>query len=299
MGASLALAGLTACTKQPDGEDPALRAAARGAGPGPAALLRDRLRPRRLRARRSSSRATRAGRPRSRATPTTRRASARPTSSARPTCSASTTPTARRPSSTSARTGPGATFRAALREALAKQKAKAGRGPPLPDAAARPRPRSPRRWQAVLAALPAGEVGELGAGRPRQRARGRRAGLRRAGRGAVPPRPGRRDPEPRGRLRRRAHPASLRLVREFARAAQGRAPETPEMNRLYVVEGSPTPTGAVGRPPPRAAPAPRSRASRARWPPAVGVAVEGARRRTPWVAPLVKDLQARAARRRS
>ncbi len=40
-----------------------------------------------------------------------------------------------------------------------------------------------------------------------------------------------------------SHPASLRLVREFAsrRKAGG---ETPEMNRLYVVEGSPTSTGA-------------------------------------------------------
>ena len=40
-----------------------------------------------------------------------------------------------------------------------------------------------------------------------------------------------------------SHPASLRLVREFASRRKVSA-EKPEMNRLYVVEGSPTSTGA-------------------------------------------------------
>jgi molybdopterin-containing oxidoreductase family iron-sulfur binding subunit len=40
-----------------------------------------------------------------------------------------------------------------------------------------------------------------------------------------------------------SHPASLRLVREFASRRKVNA-EKPEMNRLYVVEGSPTSTGA-------------------------------------------------------
>jgi MoCo/4Fe-4S cofactor protein with predicted Tat translocation signal len=40
-----------------------------------------------------------------------------------------------------------------------------------------------------------------------------------------------------------SHPASLRLVREFASRRKVSA-EKPQMNRLYVVEGSPTPTGA-------------------------------------------------------
>jgi molybdopterin-containing oxidoreductase family iron-sulfur binding subunit len=39
------------------------------------------------------------------------------------------------------------------------------------------------------------------------------------------------------------HPASLRLVREFASRRKA-DPEKPEMNRLYVIEGSPTLTGA-------------------------------------------------------
>jgi MoCo/4Fe-4S cofactor protein with predicted Tat translocation signal len=39
------------------------------------------------------------------------------------------------------------------------------------------------------------------------------------------------------------HPASLRLVREFASRRKVDV-DAPEMNRLYVVEGSPTPTGA-------------------------------------------------------
>ena len=49
-----------------------------------------------------------------------------------------------------------------------------------------------------------------------------------------------------------SHPASLRLVREFAsrRKVDG---AKPEMNRLYVVEGSPTSTGACRRPSPGAA----------------------------------------------
>jgi molybdopterin-containing oxidoreductase family iron-sulfur binding subunit len=40
------------------------------------------------------------------------------------------------------------------------------------------------------------------------------------------------------------HPASLRLLRELGARRKASA-EKPEMNRLYVVEGSPTPTGAI------------------------------------------------------
>ena len=40
-----------------------------------------------------------------------------------------------------------------------------------------------------------------------------------------------------------SHPAGLRLVREYA-ARRKVDPLKPEMNRLYVVEGSPTSTGA-------------------------------------------------------
>ncbi len=117
-----------------------------------------------------------------------------------------------------------------------------GGGPALPDRARdladprRPDGRRPRR-------LPAGEVGELGAGRARST----------HGRGPCSP-SGSRSRRSTASTRptscsasrptsSRSHPASLRLVREFAsrRKVSG---ERPEMNRLYVVEGSPTSTGA-------------------------------------------------------
>ena len=91
-------------------------------------------------------------------------------------------------------------FKAALREPLAKQQAKGGTG--LRFLTGRnTSPTFAAQMQGLLAAVPGSEVDELGAGQPRQRPRGRGARLRRAGRAAVPLRPGRRDPEPRGRLR--------------------------------------------------------------------------------------------------
>ena len=58
--------------------------------------------------------------------------------------------------------------------------------------------------------------------RPRQRARGRRARVRRAGRGALPPRRGRRDPVARRRLPRVRARAACALTREFAQRPQAR-----------------------------------------------------------------------------
>jgi MoCo/4Fe-4S cofactor protein with predicted Tat translocation signal len=90
------------------------------------------------------------------------------------------------------------------------------------------------------------------------------------------------------------HPSSLRLLREFG-ARRRPSGESPQMNRLYVVESSPTPTGATAdhRLPLRSSQIEGfARAVAA----AVGVAsVEGAVDH-PWVAPLAADLERAGAR---
>jgi molybdopterin-containing oxidoreductase family iron-sulfur binding subunit len=85
-----------------------------------------------------------------------------------------------------------------------------------------------------------------------------------------------------------SHPASLRLVREFASHRKVSA-EKPEMNRLYVVEGSPTATGASAdhRLALRSSEIEgfaRAVAS------GLGVVVEGGVEHA-WVGPIVKDLK--------
>jgi MoCo/4Fe-4S cofactor protein with predicted Tat translocation signal len=89
------------------------------------------------------------------------------------------------------------------------------------------------------------------------------------------------------------HPASLRLIREFA-ARRKVSPEKPEMNRLYVVEGSPTVTGAssdhrLALPSSKIEGFARAVAS------ALGLPVEGGEEH-PWTAPLARDLRRAGAR---
>ena len=101
------------------------------------------------------------------------------------------------------------------------------------------------------------------------------------------------DPEP-GVGLPVSHPASLRLLREFG-ARRKVSPEKPEMNRLYVVEGSPTPTGAIAdhRLSLRSSQIEGfARAVAA----AVGVAVEGGVGHA-WVAPIASDLRRAGAQR--
>jgi len=89
------------------------------------------------------------------------------------------------------------------------------------------------------------------------------------------------------------HPQSLRLVREFA-ARRKPSGESPRMNRVYVVEGSPTPSGASAdhRLALRSSEIEGfARAVAA----AVGVAAQGGAPH-PWVAPIAKDLKAAGAR---
>jgi len=90
-----------------------------------------------------------------------------------------------------------------------------------------------------------------------------------------------------------SHPASLRLVREFT-SRRKVDPEKPEMNRLYVVEGSPSLTGASAdhRLALRSSEIEGfARALAA----ALGLAVEGGGPH-PWVEPLAADLRRAGAR---
>ena len=110
----------------------AVRPAARGARPRQAAVLRHRDDDERRRAWVCSSRATRAGRRRSKAIPITRRAAAPPTSSRRPRFSASTIRTGRRRSPTSATSDPFSAFVAADAERARRAEGDQGRGHPHP-----------------------------------------------------------------------------------------------------------------------------------------------------------------------
>ena len=110
------------------GEDRPLREPPEEVVPGRPALLRHRGRSTAATRRACWSRATWAGPPRSRATPSTRPAWAPPTSSARPPSSTSTIPTARRPSPTWARSGAWSAFLAAMRSAVEAQRPCGGAG---------------------------------------------------------------------------------------------------------------------------------------------------------------------------
>ena len=210
-------------------DDPALRAAAGAARAGAAALLRDRDRPRRLRARhpRGEPRGPPdqdRGQPRSPGEPRRHRR-VRPGPRAGP--------LRPRPVEGRALPGPAADLGRLQGRAAraARQAAGQGRGrPALPD---RPQHLADLRRPDAQPDrdLPGGEVDELGAGHPRQLARRRGARLRRAGRGAVPLRAGRRDPEPGGRLRRGPprEPAPRARVRGTPQARGRHARDEPRL----------------------------------------------------------------------
>jgi MoCo/4Fe-4S cofactor protein with predicted Tat translocation signal len=177
-------------------------------------------------------------------------------------------------------------FRAALREALEKQKAKGGAG--LRFLTGRvTSPTLAGQMDSVLALFPQAKwVSWEPAGRDNARA------------GAVlafgePVEPQHRLDQADVVLSLEAdfvssHPASLRLVREFASRRKAN-PEKPQMNRLYVVEGSPTSTGASADH--RLALRSSEIEGFARAVAAgLGVAAEGAVEHA-WVAPIVNDLK--------
>ena len=161
-----------------------------------------------------------------------------------------------------------------------------GRRPPHPHRvghladARRADPRSAR-------ALPVGEVASVGSGEPRQRARRREARVRRVRRRAVPLRAGRRHPLARRRLpRQRPGRAALRARLRRAPPARRRRAHEPALRRRDRCRPS---TGAQGRSPPAAAGRARSQPSRARSRAASGVARRrqrgaGAAAATKWIA---------------
>ncbi len=182
-------------------------------------------------------------------------------------------------------------FHAALREALDKQKAKGGAG--LRFLTGRvTSPTFAAQMAGVLAAFPQARWVSW---EPAGRDNGRAGAVLAFG-----------EPvEPQYRLDRAdvilsleadfvsSHPASLRLVREFTSRRRASA-EMAEMNRLYVVEGSPTSTGASADH--RLALRSSEIEGLARAVAAgVGLAVEGAVEHA-WVAPLAKDLKRAGAR---
>ena len=265
--------------------------------PGQAALLRHRDAARRLRHAASSSRATRAGRPRSRATraPGEPRRDRRLRAGAR--SSASTTRTARRRCTAARRDrAPGARFLTALDRGCSRSRsARRRRRPAHPDRHGRPRRRS--RAQIARRCSPSCPQARWHQWEPlgRDNARaGRRARLRRAGRAALRPRPGRRRPRARRRLPRPAARRGLRYARDFAarrRSTPTSRDDEPALRRRVHADAD----RRDGRPPPAAAPRARSRPSRRALAAALGVAASRRRRSTP--TPLGRARSPRTCRR--
>ena len=137
-----------------------------------------------------------------------------------------------------------------------------------------------RQIDALLERVPAGEVASVRAGRARRRARRRPARLRRGRRAALPT-----STRPTSSSRSTptssaAGPAQLRYARDFAARRRVGDRRRPAMNRLYVVESTPTITGAMAdhRLPLRAA---RRRGVRARRSPRRSASPAPRRRRAP------------------
>ena len=225
-------------------EDRPLRAAARGDRPGQAALLRHRDAAGRLRGARCSSRATRAARPRSKATRITRSAAARPTSSRRRRSSASTIPDRSQTLTYRGDIRPWSDVPGRVQGGRRRARARAAARASGCSPAASPRRRWPSQTRDVCRPSSRAMVWHQWEPAGRDQAReGARLAFGEYVDVAVPPRPGAGDPRAR-RRRPRRRPAGLRYAREFAAARRvtgGRR----EMNRLYVVEPTPSVTGSI------------------------------------------------------
>ena len=238
----MALAGVTRLHGAAAGTDRSVRPPARRGNPRQAAVLRHRDDARRRGHRACWSKATKAGRPRSKAIPIIRRARARPTCSRRARCSRCTIRIARRRSCSSAKFVRGARSIAAIRGGLSAQSAIEGR-----------RPAHPHRDRGLAdagGADPAGagaaserEVDPVGAGQPRQRARRRARGVRPVRRAALRlrPRPTSSSRSTPTSCRRKAR-TTCATCAQFA--SRRRVEESADnLNRLYVVESDHTVTG--------------------------------------------------------
>ena len=242
MGASLALAGLSGCTRQPHEtivpyvKQPEELVLGKPLFFATAVTLRGYAQ---RRARRESRGTADEGRGQSRPP---RAASAPPTSSARRGCSTSTIPIACRRSDALDRIRPWSAFRdvaAGLDRRAALEQGRAPAHPHRDGHVADARSTDPRGAPAA----PRGEMDPVRAGDAGRRSRGRPAGVRRAGRGAISLRATRGvilsiDADFVGSM-----PGSLRYARDFV-AARRVEPDEGEMSRLYCVETSPTATGA-------------------------------------------------------
>ena len=295
MGASLALAGLTACTKQPEEKILPYVRQPEELVPGPAALLRDRRRPRRLRAR-HPRREPRGPADQGRGQP-------RPPGEPR----------------RDRRLRPGPRARP-LRPRPLEDRALPRRGPDLgrlPRRAARARSRSRRRragaglrfltGRVTSPTLAAQMAGVLAAFPQAKWVSWEPAGRDNARAGAVlafgePVEAQYRFDQADVVLSLEAdfvasHPASLRLVREFAarrKVERREAGDEPALRGRGLAHAD----RRLRRPPPGRCAAPRSRASPARWRRAWASPVEGGVDHA-WVAPIVEGPEARRAPGRS
>ena len=221
MGASLALAGVTACTRQPTEKIVPYVRQPEEIVPGKPLYFATAM-PLPGHAMPLLVESHEGGRRRSRETPTTRPISARRMPSPRRRSSACTTRTGRRPSPCAANIEPWGTFLTQIKSAVEASRAQGGGGPAPPH---RQRHLADARRAAPAApgGVPEPEVAPVGAGGPRPGVRRRAAGVRRVRRRALPARQGRRHPRAGRRFPgvRRGQPPLCARVREPA-ARDGR-----------------------------------------------------------------------------
>ena len=171
MGASIALAGATACTRQPDELIVPYVRQPEDVVPGQAAVLRHDDDARRRRRRACWPRATRGGRPSSKAIPIIRRASARPTCSGRRTVLTMYDPDRTQSITYLGEIRPWGSFVQAMRNQLGELTGARRRRAALPQPRPSARPRWRRSFTELLAALPQAKWHQYEPGLARQRAR--------------------------------------------------------------------------------------------------------------------------------
>ena len=238
MSASLALAGVGACTKQPAEEIVPYIRQPEDIVPGPSPVFRQRHPARPASPSPSWSRAIWGVRPKSKATPSIRPASARPTRSPRPPSSICTIPDRAQTITYRGEIRPWGEFLTRHAGGGEEPEGPAGSGAPVPD---RPDHLPVARRVAVddPDGKPAGAVASVRSGHPRRRTAARRA--RRPTSSITSTRPTsscRSTP-----ISWPAAPAAC-ATRRTLRPAGGCTDDRKEMNRFYAIESTPSLTGA-------------------------------------------------------